>query len=135
MFAGILIRGVVVVAVVLACAIGLAAAFGLLVAADYFAFAIILPPVLAALAAAGTALIFCIVAVIVGRMILSALKRRSRRVFQPKLAAIVGEIFGKELADIADRHPARSIGLALAAGFALGFSSRLRSLLFSLLRR
>lgn len=135
MFAGILIRGVVVVAVVLACAIGLAAVFGLLVAADYFAFAIILPPVLAALAAAGTALLFCFVAVIIGRMVLSALRRRSRREFQPKLAAIVGEIFGKELAEVAERHPARSIGLALAAGFALGFSSRLRSALFSLLRR
>jgi hypothetical protein len=134
-FTGILIRGVVIVAVVLACAIGLAAAFGLLVAADYFAFAIILPPVLAALAAAGTALLFCLIAVIIGKLVLSALKRRSRRVLQPRLAAFVGEVFGKELADVAERHPGRSIGLALAAGFALGFSPRLRSALLGLLRR
>ncbi|MGH6890037.1 MAG: hypothetical protein ACREHF_12725 [Rhizomicrobium sp.] len=135
MFAGILIRGVAVVAVVLACAIGLGAAFGLLAAADYFAFAIILPPVLAALAAAGAALLFCLAAVVVGKLVLSALKRRTRRVLQPRLAAFVGEVFGKELADVAERHPGRSIGLALAAGFALGFSPGLRRALFALLRR
>lgn len=135
MFTGLLIRGVVVVAVILACAIGLAAAFGLLVAADYFAFAIVLPPVLAALAAAGTALLFCFVVVVVGKLVLSALKRRTRRVLQPRLAAFVGEIFGKELADVAERHPGRSMGLALAAGFALGFSPRLRNAILSLLRR
>ena len=51
---GLLSRGIVVVAVLLACVIGLTAAFGLLVAADYFAFATILSPPFAALAAAGT---------------------------------------------------------------------------------
>jgi hypothetical protein len=132
---GILLRGLVIVAVLLACATGLTAAFGLLVAADYFAFSYILSPVFAALAAAGTALLFCLLAVIVGKMILSAMKRRARRVLQPRLAALVGEIFGKDLADVAERHPGRSIGVALAAGFALGFSPRLRSALFSLLKR
>jgi hypothetical protein len=132
---GILIRGVVVVAILLACAVGLTAAFGLLVAADYFAFATILPPVFAALAAAGTALLFCILALLAGKFILSAIKKRTRRTLQPKLAAFIGEIFGKELADVAERHPGRSIGLALAAGFALGFSPRLRSGLRAFLRR
>ena len=47
---GLLSRGIVVVAVLLACVIGLTAAFGLLVTADYFAFATILYPPFAALA-------------------------------------------------------------------------------------
>lgn len=135
MLTGILIRAVVVVAVVLACATGLTAAFGLLVAADYFAFATILPPPLAALAAAGTAILFCLLAVIVGKLVLSAIKRRTRRNLQPRLAALVGDVFGKELADVAERHPGRAMGLALAAGFALGFSPGLRKALFSLIRR
>ena len=59
---GFLSRGIVVVAVLLACVIGLTAAFGLFVAADYFAFATILEPPFAALAAAGTAMALLVTA-------------------------------------------------------------------------
>ena len=135
MLTGILIRGVVIVAVLLACATGLTAAFGLMVAADYFAFTYVLPPVFAALAASGTAILFCLVAILIGKLVLSVLARRTRRVLQPRLAAMVGEVFGKELAEVAERYPTRSMGLALAAGFALGFSPKLRKALFSLLHR
>ena len=135
MFTGLLIRAVVTVAVILACATGLTAAFGLLVAADYFAFAIILPPVFAALAAAGTAVLFCVLAVIVGKLILGSLRKRARRHMQSRLAAAVGELFGGEIGELADRHPARTLGLALAAGFAVGFSPSLRRALFAFLRR
>jgi uncharacterized membrane protein YciS (DUF1049 family) len=132
---GILLRAIVVVAVVLACATGLTAAFGLLVAADYFAFEIILPPVFAALAAAGTALLFCVVAFIIGRLVLARLRKRSRRQMRTRVAAAVSELFGSELGGLADRHPARAMGLALAAGFAIGFSPPLRRALFAFLRR
>jgi hypothetical protein len=134
-FTGLLIRGVVVVAVILACATGLTACFGLLVAADYFAFATILPPFWAALAAAGTALLFCLLVVIAGVAILSGMKRRMRRTMPARIAALVGEVFGKEFADVTERYPGRSIAIALAAGFALGFSPKLRDAIFSFLRR
>src|SRR5579871_1696354 len=65
---GLFSRGLVVVAVLVACVIGLTGAFGLLVAADYFAFATILSPPFAALAAAGTAVLFCVLVVIVGKL-------------------------------------------------------------------
>lgn len=135
MFTSILIRGVVIVAVILACATGLIAAFGLLVAADFFAFEIILPPVWAALAAAGTALLFCVLAVVIGKLVLGSLRKRSRRRMRTRIAAAVSELFGADLGELADRHPARAIGIALAAGFAIGFSPGLRRVLFALLRK
>jgi hypothetical protein len=134
-FTGLLIRAVVVVAVILACAIGLTAAFGLLVAADFFAFEIILPPVFAALAAAGTALLFCVVAVVIGKLVLGRLRKRRRRTMQTRMAAAVSELFGSEIGELAERHPSRAMGLALAAGFAVGFSPSLRRALFAFLRR
>ena len=132
---GLLSRGIVVVAVLLACVIGLTAAFGLLVTADYFAFATILSPPFAALAAAGTALVFCFVAVIVGKLILSAMKKRARKELPRRIAAIIGEVFGTDLGEFTERHPGRTIAAALAAGFVLGFSSKLRKLLTFFLRR
>ena len=132
---GFLSRGIVVVAVLLACVIGLTAAFGLLVAAEYFAFATILAPPFAALAAAGTAIVFCIVAVIIGKLILRSMKTRARRNMHTRIASIIGEVFGADLGEFTDRHPARSIGAALAAGFLLGFSPKLRKALTAFLRR
>ncbi|HLY06416.1 MAG TPA: hypothetical protein VKR31_11775 [Rhizomicrobium sp.] len=132
---GLLSRAIVVVAVLVACVIGLTAAFGLLVAADYFAFAIILSPPFAALAAAGTAVLFCILAVIIGKLILSSMKKRARVRLQTRIASIIGEVFGADLGEFTERHPARSLGAALAAGFAIGFSPKLRKALLNLLRR
>jgi hypothetical protein len=134
-FGNFLLRGAVIGAVILACAIGLIAAFGLVVVAVYFAFEIILPPVWAALAAAGTALLFCALAVIIGVVILKSMRKRARRRMQSRIAAAVAELFGGELGSLADRHPARALGLAVAAGFAVGFSPALRRALFSFLRR
>jgi len=128
-------RGIVVVAVLLACVIGLTAAFGLLVAADYFAFATILSPPFAALAAAGTAIAFCAIAVVIGMLILSRMKKRARRNMQARIASIIGEVFGTDLGEFTERHPAKSIGAALLAGFVLGFSPRMRKALGLLLRR
>jgi hypothetical protein len=132
---GLLSRGIVVVAVILACIIGLTGTFGLLVAADYFAFATILSPPLAALAAAGTAILFCIVAVVIGKLILSRMRKRARRQTQTRIASVIGEVFGADLGEFSERHPARIIGAALLAGFALGVSSRLRKALAAFLRR
>jgi len=132
---GLLSRGIVFVTVILACVIGLTAAFGLLVAADYFAFATILSPPFAALAAAGTAVFFCIIAVGIGGLILSRMKRRARKNLQTRIVAFIGEVFGADLGEFAERHPARSIGAALAAGFVLGFSPKLRKALAAFVRR
>ena len=132
---GLLSRGIVILAVLLACAIGLIAVLGLLVAADYFAFANILSPPFAALAAAGTAILFCIVVVITGKLILSRMKRRARRNLHTMIASIIGEVFGADLGEFTNRHPARSIGAALAAGFVLGFSPKLRKAVLHLVRR
>lgn len=132
---GLLLRGLVVVAVILACAVGLTAMLGLLVAADYFAFATILSPPLAALAAAGTALLFCIIVVVTGLLVIGAMRKRARQGIHLRVAAMLGEVFGKELLDITDRYPARSIAAALAAGFALGFSPGLRRALRDFFRK
>jgi hypothetical protein len=132
---GLLSRGVVVVAVLLACVIGLTGAFGLLVAADYFAFANILSPPFAALAAAGTAVFFCIFAVIVGKLILSRMKKRARRNLHARIAAVIEEVLGTDLGEFTDRYPVRSLGAALIAGFVLGFSPKLRKALGLFLRR
>ncbi|HEX3431796.1 MAG TPA: hypothetical protein VHT03_13025 [Rhizomicrobium sp.] len=132
---GFLSRGIVIVAVLLACVIGLTAAFGLLVAADYFAFATILSPTFAALAAAGTAIFFCILAVIIGKVILSGMKKRARRNMHARIATVIGEVFGADLGEFTERHPARSIAAALFAGFVLGFSPKIRKALTLFLRR
>jgi hypothetical protein len=132
---GLLARGLIILAVVLTCAVGLVALLGLLVAADYFAFATILSPPLAALAAAGTALLFCVVAIFVGKLALAAVRKRSRKNVHRRIAEILGEVFGKEIVDFADKHPTRSIAAALFAGFALGFSPKLRSAMRAFLRR
>jgi hypothetical protein len=132
---GLLFRAIIIVAVIVACAVGLTAAFGLLVAADYFAFATFLSPPFAALAAAGTALLFCAVAVAAGLIALAAMRTRARRNVHARFAAIVSEVFGKDLFDLADRYPARSIAAALVAGFAFGFSPSLRSAFRDFFRR
>jgi hypothetical protein len=132
---GILTRGAVIGVVALACATFLIAALGLLVAAVFFAFENILSPVFAALAAAGSMVILCILVIVIGRLILSRLRKRARRKMRTRVAAAVSELFGSELGVIADRHPARAMGIALAAGFAIGFSPSVRRALFSFLRR
>ena len=132
---GLLSRGVVVVAVLIACAVGLVAAFALMIAAEYFAFAMILSPPLAALAAAGTALIFCVIAVVVGKLILSRMKKRARKNLHARIAVIMGEIFGADLGGIAERNPARALAAALIGGFAIGFSPKIRRAFLMLLRR
>jgi hypothetical protein len=132
---GILSRGVVIAAIILACATGLIAAFGLLVAADFFAFEIILPPVFAALAAAGTALLFCVLILVIGTLVLRRMRKSARRRMRSRIAAAVAELFGGELGGLADRHPGRALGLMLAAGFAIGVSPGLRRSLFTFLRR
>ena len=78
---------------------------------------------------------FCFVAVIVGKLILSAMKKRARKELPRRIAAIIGEVFGTDLGEFTERHPGRTIAAALAAGFVLGFSSRLRKLLTFFLRR
>jgi hypothetical protein len=132
---GFFARAFVVVAVVLCCAIGLTAALALLVAADYFAFALILSPPLAALAAAGTALLFCLLAAVLGKVVLSGMRAKARRNFQERVALILGEVFGVELLNSLERNPSRLIGIALLAGAALGFSPALRKALFAFFRR
>jgi len=135
MLSSILARGAIILAVVLACAAALVAMLGLLVAADYFAFATILAPPLAALAAAGTALLFCLVAILIGKLALSAVRGRKRKEAHNPIATVLGELFGKEVGDFAERHPLRAIVAALGAGFALGFSPRLRGVLRAFLKR
>ena len=132
---GLLFRAIIIVAVILACAIGLTAAFALCVAADYFAFATFLSPPLAALAAAGTALLFCALAVFFGQFALARMRARARKTLFFRIGQTLGETFGTDILDLADRYPTRSIAAALFAGFALGFSPKLRGALRDFLRR
>ena len=108
--------------------LGLTAMLIYLGSAVYLGFAVILSPPLAALAAAGIALLFCILAVAIARMINN---RAARRIPRAPEAATgqMGELLGARAHEIFQQRPGVGIAASLAAGFAVGMSPRLRALL------
>ncbi|HEY1711224.1 MAG TPA: hypothetical protein VGG10_23360 [Rhizomicrobium sp.] len=109
---------------------GLTAMLIYLGSAVYLAFALILSPPLAALAAAGSALFFCFLAVLVARIVNNRAARRMPAAAAPSAATgEMGEMLGARAHELFQQRPGVGIAASLAAGFAVGMSPRLRALL------
>ena len=116
----------------------LIAAFGACVMLFFLLFAVYLAlseemaPWAAALVTAGAALVFSILVVVIARAISKSGPSEQERKRQ-RSAAELGELLGKSAHTfVAANSPSLLLGL-LAAGFALGFSPKLRKLLMKLL--
>lgn len=79
----------------------------------------------AAAATAGIAIVISLLLIFIAK---AAVSRRSKKV--ESSAAILGAILGRELNDFG---PTKRLLLALAAGFAIGVSPKLRRILFDLI--
>lgn len=122
---GLVVRFMVMgVAVMLAVA-GFVIAIGFLFAALCIYLGHFMGLAAAAAATAGITIVFSLLLLLIARAIVS---RRSRKTEQS--AAILGALLGRELNDFG---PTKRLLLALAAGFAVGMSPRLRRILFELL--
>ena len=89
-------------------------------------------PWLAALATAGAALLFAALVLLIAwlmtrRTVSPASRNRQRN------AAELGELLGRQAHDFVAGNSLPILGVLLAAGFAMGFSPRLRKLLLKLL--
>lgn len=115
------------------------ASFGIVAALIYLGVALDLmyaqwmSPPLAALSSAGTALLFSIVIIMVGRMLANRLKvnREKRKAFQASTAsaADMGDALGRQLFELMQGNQKSALVGSLMAGFAFGASPRFRSLL------
>ena len=108
--------------------VGLIAAIGFLFDALYLYLADFVSPVNAALLTALSGLLFALIVLGLGRL---AVAMRARR--KDDVALLFGALLGKEFFGLADARPATRILVALAAGFAIGLSPRLRKILSGLL--
>jgi len=98
--------------------------------AVYLGFAMIMVPPLAALSAAGVALLFCILVVMVARMLVRGATARAKQKASPAAATgEMGEMLGARAHELFQQRPAMGIMASLAAGFAVGMSPRLRTML------
>jgi hypothetical protein len=107
---------------------GFVAAFVFLFIALYSWLAVYFSPAIAALICAGAAILFVLVVFLFAGLVTS---RRRRR--KDESALLLGALLGEEMRDLAKASPARRLLIALAAGFAMGFSPRLRKILGGML--
>ena len=125
-------------------ALVLSAVLTALIAVGYFMFALYLwlaeylvPP--AAALIAGVLVLFTAVVLIFisTRMFggLSVHDRNPKHLGAAQTAADLGSLFGDQVKDFAQMGRGASLLTALVAGFAVGFSPRLRNLLWSLLKK
>lgn len=110
-------------------AMGLFAMLIYLGSAIYLGFAMIMAPPLAALSAAGSALLFCVLVLMVSRAVVNAATRRNARATPAAATGEVGEMLGAQAHELFKQRPAVGIMASLAAGFAVGMSPRLRTVL------
>ncbi len=126
-------RIAIMVAAVFVASFGVVAALIYLGAALYFMYAQWMAPVFAALSAAGTALLFSIVIVLIGRMMANRLKanRAKRKAFAESTAsaADLGDALGRHAFEFVQTNKKSALVGSLVAGFAFGASPRFRSLL------
>jgi hypothetical protein len=100
--------------------------------AFYLFLSTMIEPWQAALAVAGTALVASIIVVLIARMITrktipKGVNSRNRS------AADLGELLGRQTHDFMAGNSLGMLGMLLAAGFAMGFSPRLRRILMKIL--
>jgi len=113
------------------------AGFGFLVAALYIALARELDPAGAALITAAVCLVgaglLSFIGWLIARSLVAQEKGNEKAPDAVKMAMAVGEALGGDLQSLAKDHRYGMIGAALAAGFALGVSPKLRRSLLNLL--
>lgn len=126
-------RIAIMVAAVFVASFGIVAMLIYLGAALYFGYALVMSPPLAALAAAGTALLFSILIVLIGSMISSRLKanRQKRKAFSQNTAAAadLGEALGRQAFEFVQGNQKSALVGSLMAGFAFGASPQFRTFL------
>jgi hypothetical protein len=115
-----------------------------LVALGYFVFALYLwlaeylvPPA-AALVSGGIVLFIALMMVMIAGALLRGSRRRRRdlpTINAAETAAEIGGLLGDKVHGFANLHRGSSLLTALAAGFAVGVSPKLRSILWRLLRK
>ena len=95
-----------------------------------------LSPAAAAFVTAAIALVFLLVVVLLAKLIsvVSGSKSRKRIETGAASAAEVGNLLGRRVGSVMGRNAPVAVLASLAAGFFLGVSPRLRSLLLKLLR-
>lgn len=122
--------------------LGVAAAMGVLAVvflslALYFALVAPLGAPLAALVTGGVLLAVAGIVVLVAWLMISPPRRQPAKSGEPDgraAAARLGEMLGEETGNWTKRHPGSAMLAALAAGFAVGSSPKLRDLVWRLLR-
>lgn len=103
-----------------------------LILALYLGLVGMMAPWLAALATAGAALLFSLLVLFIAKLI-------TRRTIAPthrnrqRSAADLGELLGRQAHDLVAGNSLSLLGILIAAGFAMGFSPRLRKFLMKLL--
>ena len=98
------------------------AAFVFAFIALYSWFATFLSPMLAALACAGASVLFALVVLLFG-----SLGARRRR--KDDAAVLLGALLGEEVRGLTEGGTTKRLLIALAAGFAVGLSPRLRKII------
>jgi hypothetical protein len=122
----------------------LIALVAIFIAVGYFLFALYLwltnylvPPAAAVVAGSITLVIAALLALI-ARLFLRGSKRRDRdyaSMSAAETAAELGNLFGDKVQGLANMTKGTSLLTALAAGFAVGVSPRLRSLLWRIIKK
>jgi len=135
-FKNLAMRIAIMVAAVFIASFFVVAALIYLGAALYFAYAMWISPPLAALAAAGTALLFSLIIVWIGSMVASRLKasKQRRKAFANNSAAAadIGEALGRQAFDFVQGNQKSALVGSLLAGFAFGASPQFRDFLRSI---
>jgi type VI protein secretion system component VasK len=126
-------RIAIMIAAIFVASFGLVAALVYLGAALYFGYATVLSPALAALAAAGTALLGSLLIVMIGFAAANRMKtaRDKRKAFEESSAsaADLGEALGRQAFEFVQTRQKSALVGSLLAGFAFGASPRFRSML------
>jgi hypothetical protein len=132
-FRNMLTRIAIMVAAVFVASFGIVAALIFLGAALYFMYAQWLIAPLAALSAAGTAVLFSVVIVLIGRLMASRLKasRAKRKAFSDTTAtaADLGDTLGRQAFEFVQSNKKSALVGSLLAGFAFGASPGFRTFL------
>jgi len=134
------LRIAIMAAALLVAAVGIGAAVVFLCLALYSVLLTLFSAPLAALAAA--ALVFCLslLVIFLGAALANGLARRAQRARAKRggtavaFSAELGRILGEDAAKFITGKPVLTLLLALAGGFAVGVSPRLRALLKTLLK-
>ena len=134
------LRIAIIAAALLVAAVGIGAAAVFLCLALYSVLLTLLSAPLAAVAAAALVFVLSLFVILLGRALANGLARRARRARAKRggaafaFSAELGRILGEDAQKFIAGKPVLTLLLALAGGFVVGISPRLRALLLTLLK-